>query len=391
MLANANPAAPAAVEATTSTTSATVTTSTKNATTTPSSADALIVERVSAKKAQEIFFKWARSEQWNPSCKGHIIAEVYHKTDPEGFFVGKIPNPNRGQGIEDNDEFIDVAIVSALRYGEEQAWVGFYIVDEPYRGHGYGLKVFQAALEHAAPTKSTSFTTRPSIGLDAVMAQVGSYRRSGFTEVGWQNERRNGSITDLVYVHAQDLVEKISRDEVPGLVDLIVRGNTSPGKTVDFDQLPMIEQRYSGMKRPILVQDWVRFHAEHPNEHRFTAAVLSEDKVDPLSGKPVVLGYACVRPAEVSYRIGPLYADSAETAKQLVVKMACDIIQAEKVKPYGTPLVFSVDVPNSNKAAVKLFDDLQWDNTFPCLRMWKGRVPEHDVNGVFGVNALEIG
>lgn len=337
-------------------------------------------------QAAEHFFSWSSSEQWNPGHKG-LDVELLHSADPKGFFFSTVDSPSSTTtttASADNKEQLHpakdevVSIVSAVRYGEDQGWIGYYIASPKYRGKGYGLATFNRAFDHLTPD------TRESIGLDGVLAQVENYRKSGFTQSSWLNERRNGSAVDLVEKQERELADKISRNEVEGLVLL-----SDP--RVDLDQLPGIEAKYCGLKRPQFVKDWVQFHANHPEEHRVGVAILSSDKKDEKSGKPIVLGYACVRPAVSSYRVGPLYAVDGDVAKKLLVKLAVDVVLAEKQSPLGVPLMFDIDMPDKNPAAVKMFDGLGWKNTFPCLRMWKGKIPAHDVNGVFGVTTLEIG
>ncbi|KAF9438068.1 hypothetical protein BGZ76_009940 [Entomortierella beljakovae] len=332
----------------------------------------IVFEHVSNEKAGELYYSWANSEHWNPSTKGQDVKEVYHKIDSQGFIVGKITN-------EDGKEET-VAIISAVRYGTDQAWIGFYISNPNHRGRGYGLATFNKALEYIGHD-------RPSVGLDGVMAQVPNYQKSGFNGVGWLNERRHGDIVALVEGPEQALAGRIARHEIPGLVPL-------SDDQVDFDQLAGIEKRYTGLDRPGFSKDWGLFHTGDAalKEHRFGAVVLSTDgSKDGKSGKPVIQGYACVRPAESSYRVGPLYADTPEIAKQLLVKLAYDVIQAEKQSPFGVPLKFDVDIPTTNEETVKLFNGLGWNDTFPCLRMWKGKVPEHDIRGAYGIATLEVG
>ncbi|KAG0056213.1 hypothetical protein BGZ89_002175 [Linnemannia elongata] len=351
----------------------------------PVSSTGQVFHQADRDQAADHFFNWASSEQWNPGHKG-LELELLHSADPKGFFFSTVDPPSTTTNTStDNKEQQPhpakdevVSIVSAVRYGEDQGWIGFYIASPKYRGKGYGLATFNRAFDHLTPD------TRESIGLDAVLAQVENYRKSGFTQTSWLNERRNGSAIDLVEKQERELAEKISRNEVEGLVLL-----SDP--QVDLDQLPGIEVKYCGLKRPQFVKDWAQFHANHPEEHRFGVAILSSDKKDEKSGKPLVLGYACVRPATSSYRVGPLYAVDGDVAKKLLVKLAVEVVLAEKQSPLGVPLMFDVDMPDKNPTAVKIFDGLGWKNTFPCLRMWKGKIPAHDVNGVFGVTTLEIG
>ncbi|KAI1316827.1 hypothetical protein EDD11_009405 [Mortierella claussenii] len=349
----------------------------------------LILERCTQQQAFETFYTWSLQEHWNPSTKGNDIKDLYYKADPEGFFFGRIPvaSPNHRlhhlhahqDKNQESEEDEIVSIVSAVRYGDEQAWVGFYIVSPHHRGHGYGLQTFQQALKHAGHH-------RPSVGLDAVMAQVENYKKSGFTQIGWQDERRHGSVKELLEHHEHGLAKQIAHNEIPGLVLL-----SDP--QVDLDQLPGIEERFSGLKRSEFVKNWAKFHAEHSEQHCFGVAVLSTDGAkDAKSGKAIVLGYGCVRPAVNSYRVGPLYATTPEIAKQLLVKLAVEVELADKQQMlHHVPLQFDVDVPNSNEEAIKIFNAWGWNDTFPSLRMWKGKVPAHNVNGIFGVCTLELG
>ncbi|KAG0085614.1 hypothetical protein BGZ93_000545 [Podila epicladia] len=331
-------------------------------TTTPS--PIFSIAPLSRDHAAAIFFNWANSEQWNPTAQGADLGDVYFPLDSGAFFAGIVISPTTGESKI-------VSILSGVRFGAEQAWVGFYIVDPAQRGHGYGLKTFEHVLsKHLGDSGITS------VGLDGVMAQVSNYRKSGFTNVGWQNERRHGDLVKLVEVQEAALADKIRNGGVSGLRDLA---------TVDEAQLAAMEVRYSGLKRPEFVRRWVQFHSGvQETKHRFNTALLAED------GK-TVLGYGCIRPAQTSYRIGPIYASSTEVAKQILVKLAIDVVEVEKRHPLGVPLEIDIDVPNTNKHAVELFDGLGWKDTFPSLRMWKGPVPEHDVSGVFGVASLEVG
>jgi ribosomal protein S18 acetylase RimI-like enzyme len=98
---------------------------------------------------------WAAAEGWNP---GVYDARCFHAADPHGFLGGFI-----------GDELI--ATISAVKYGHTFGFIGFYIVKADYRSHGYGLKLWNAAL--------ASLGNR-LIGLDGVFAQQENYRKSGF-------------------------------------------------------------------------------------------------------------------------------------------------------------------------------------------------------------------
>ncbi|KAG0203644.1 hypothetical protein BGX28_004131 [Mortierella sp. GBA30] len=334
----------------------------------------LVLDHCTPDQAQALYHEWSLTEGWNPGTKGLEVKDVYLKADSKAFFFGKV-----------DDEV--VSIISCVRFGQEQAWLGYYIVSPKHRGKGYGVVGFKRALDFAnADTRN--------VGLDAVLAQVKNYQKSGFTQTQWQNQRRHGSLKDLVENLEKDIANDILQGHVEGFEDKLLHGQNGrvvnlADPAVDRTQLPQIEERYAGLKRPEFLQVWVDFHANHPEDHRFGAAVLSTKEEQ--NGKPVVLGYGCIRPAETSYRMGPLYASSPEVARLLLVKLAVDVVQAEKQSPRGTPLDIDIDVPDKNEESLRLFDSLGWKNMFDSLRMWRGKAPESDVSGVFGVASLEVG
>ncbi|KAF9149092.1 hypothetical protein BG015_009131 [Linnemannia schmuckeri] len=332
---------------------------------------------------------------WNPGQKA-AMSQVMLKTDPGAYFYGRLEQEQE-QGQEKNgramvvkekgrekvaleDDRSIVSMISAIRFGDDQAWLGYYITEEQHRGKGYGLAIFNHALEHLGGP------SRKSIGLNAVMSQVPNYQKSGFTQSSWTNERRRGPASDIVEgVHDRELAKKIARGEVDGVVLL-----SDP--RVDWDQLHRMEKQYTGFDRPEFIKSWADYHANgDPSAHRIGVAILSTTSTCPISKKPLLLGYTCARPAMVSYRIGPLYATDGEIARQLLVKLAVEVIAAEKRSPMRVPLVFDIDIVQENTAAVAMFDRMGWPNLISSLRMWKGVVPPYDASGCFGIATAEAG
>lgn len=392
----------------------------------------LKIHQCQDEEAADLFYSWATRVGWNPGQKAGI-RDVMLKTDPHGYFYGKVepsfvisdpptststPSTNsepkeqgqenvqdqeqeykvrkdeawgKGRGRELVEDPTVISVISAIRFGDDQAWIGCYITDPKYRGRGYGVSTFNRALEHVCTTSNSSQTTRKSIGLNAVFSQVENYRKSGFTKASWVNERRRGSVRDLVEVQEPLLADRIARGDDFGDEDgrlLVLLSD----ERVEWDQLPAIEKRYTGFNRPGFVKDWVRFHAEHLEDHRVGVAVLSTRETDPVSGKPLVLGYGCVRPGFTSYRAGPLYARDASTAKKLLVKLAVEVLAADKKDPLvEVPLIFDIDIPDQNKASVEMFDGIGWTNTMSTQRLWRGDVPPYDASGCFGISLLEVG
>ena len=109
---------------------------------------------------------WAAAEGWNP---GLHDAGSFFAADPEGFLVGLLDGE-------------PVATISAVRYGSGFGFVGFYIVRPSHRGQGYGLRLWNAAMQRLADR---------TVGLDGVVAQQHNYRQSGFV-LAWNNARYEG-------------------------------------------------------------------------------------------------------------------------------------------------------------------------------------------------------
>ncbi len=65
-----------------------------------------------------------------------------------------------------------IAIISGVKYNHSLGFIGYYICSPEYRGRGYGLKIFQYALEYLHKE-----TPERNIGLDAVPQQVENYQK----------------------------------------------------------------------------------------------------------------------------------------------------------------------------------------------------------------------
>ena len=97
----------------------------------------------------------ALKEGWNP---GLDDAGCFYQTDPEGFLIGILDNR-------------PIGCISAVSYGHRFGFIGFYIVIPELRGKGYGIRLWQAAVQRLAGQNS---------GLDGVIDQESNYIKSGF-------------------------------------------------------------------------------------------------------------------------------------------------------------------------------------------------------------------
>lgn len=268
---------------------------------------------------------WAQQEGWNP---GLSDAVPFWHTDHQGFIGG----------------FIDdrlVACISAVRYGTPFGFMGFYIVDTPYRGQGYGQQIWQEALGHLQGIAC--------IGLDGVVAQQDNYRKSGFT-YAHRNMRFEGRLP-FGQVAAPLRAEErlVSLTEIPRHVLL------------DFDA------QHFPAPRPLFLEGWL----QQP-EHAGLAIMRGHE----------LCAYGVIRPCAVGYKIGPLFAERPDQARNLI------LVLCQNLKP-GAPIY--LDLPATNPAAVQLAADLEMTMVFETARMYNGPAPHRSIQQIFGITTFELG
>ncbi|GAA2273724.1 N-acetyltransferase GCN5 [Streptomyces ruber] len=276
---------------------------------------------VTAASAAEMprFREWADAEGWNP---GRSDVIPFQAADPRGFFLGRLDGE-------------PVASVSAVRYGTDFGFIGFYISRPAVRGQGYGIRLWQAATEHLAGR---------NVALDGVVDQQENYRRSGFRRV-WNHVRYAG---------------------VPRGAEASAGIRLVDGRDVPFGQLADYDRRFFPAEREAFLSLWVGLPS-----HRSLAAVR-DGRLE---------GFVVMRPAATGFRIGPLHAASQDVASALIHGLVGDAPE-EPV---------AVDVPDVNAPSVALMQRLGLKPTFECARMYTGPTPDTDHAGVFATTTLELG
>lgn len=274
------------------------------------------------KDGLQTLLAWAMAEGWNPGIHDH---EVFWETDPEGFY-----------GFYTNDTLIAGGAV--VSYNQTFGFMGLFIVHPEYRGQGIGRKLWQLRrdllirrLNHGA-----------AIGMDGVVAMQPFYEKGGF-RIAYRDERyeRMGSAFDVSH-----LITTINVNDHERLIDY------------DRDCV--------GYSRQIFLRSWLRT----PNSQGFK--FIQHNRL---------CGYAVIRKAIESYKIGPLFADSSEVAEELY--KAC--LNASIGQP-----VF-LDIPVINKGASELVRKYEARYVFECARMYLGEAPHSSINKVFGITTFELG
>lgn len=262
---------------------------------------------------------WAAAEGWNP---GPGDLDSFFAADPSGFLLG-------WQGDA------PIASISAVKYGNDFGFIGLYIVAPAQRGRGFGLRLWEAAMD--------SLQGRV-IGLDGVVAQQDNYRRSGFV-LAHRNVRHAGP----------------------------TRGASPVVRTiVELSGLPFED---------VLAFDTLHFPTARPG---FLAAWLRQPGMQSLGwvegGR--LRGMGCVRPCREGYKIGPLHADSADIAAALFDALSARL-------PAGSTI--NLDLPEPNLAARALAESRGLRPAFETARMYRGPAPALPLGHIFGITSFELG
>ncbi len=267
----------------------------------------------------DMVVEWAADEGWNP---GLHDADAFFAADPGGFYIGLLDGE-------------PVASLSVVRYGPEYAFMGFYIVRPAARGKGYGLRLWLYALEQTQAT---------NLGLDGVVDQQDNYRRSGFV---------------LAHRNVRYETTASGAKSAAGMIRTVA--------SADSSRVMAYDQRVFAAARVEFLQRWLSLPGSH--------AVVAGD-----SG--VVSGYGLVRRARDGYRIGPLFAETADVASQLLDALMASVNAGSRV---------ALDVPASNDAAVRIAEQHGMTPAFETSRMYTQDRPRLDVTRVFGITSLELG
>lgn len=262
---------------------------------------------------------WAAAEGWNP---GLHDADSFYAADTTGFLLGLL-----------DDE--PVGMVSAVKYGRDFGFIGFYIVRPEFRGQGHGLALWRAA---------TQALEGRLVGLDGVVAQQHNYRKSGFS-FGYNNVRYQGRPTPAV-----------ERDPCIVAVAALPSG-----------ALHAYDAAFFPADRTAFLSHWAA-------QRGSTALAFVQ--------QGQCMGYGVIRPCRSGFKLGPLFANSADVADRLLRALVAGI---------AADSVVQLDVPAVHPAAVALAQAHGMQAVFETARMYTGPAPALPLERVFGVTSFELG
>lgn len=264
---------------------------------------------------------WMAAAGWNP---GRHDAASFMVADPAGFLIGELDGE-------------PIAAVSGVRYGDDFAFLGCYIVQEPFRGHGYGLAIHEAARRRLVGCVQ---------GGDAVIENIHKYEQIG-----------------------RVLAYRNTRFEGPGPVGRAFPGDPTVAATdVPFQQVAELDRTCFPAPRDAFLRAWLA------QPEGIARAVVGAD------GE--LRGYGVARPAQSGYRVGPLFALDAASAEAIFLAICARM-------PAGQPVV--LDVAEPNEAAVGMAQRYGLVESFAAARMYTGPRPDIRLDRVFGVSSFELG
>jgi GNAT superfamily N-acetyltransferase len=261
---------------------------------------------------------WAKTEGWIPGI--HDLDNFY-ETDPTGFYAAKY-----------GDEI--VGTFSVVKYSPNYAFAGFFIVRPDWRGKGVGL-----AIQHYIDTQFGSF----NVGIDGVLAMQDKYSRVGY-KLAYGNERYAGTA---------------KAGESDSQCSQISSG--------DFDSIVAFDAKFFPTERRKFLKLWL-------TQKDATALQVKGD-----DGK--LCGYGVVRKCFQGNRVGPLFAETPQTAKRLLDSLAASVAGQE----------LFIDVPTVNASAMQLVLSNDMKPVFTTARMYTKQAPNLPLDKIYGVTSLELG
>ncbi len=271
----------------------------------------------------ELAVEWAAREGWNP---GLFDARAFYAQDPSGFFIGKL----RGE---------PVSCISCVKYPWGFGFVGFYMVRPDFRGKGYGLEIWNHAMEYGKGC---------SLGLDGVPAQQNNYARSGF-RLAYRNIR-------------YEYLRGSQEEEIPTVPE-----SFAPPEDLSFQDLAAFDALHFGGERREFLHRWLTLEKSR-------SLIARKDGT--------TRGYVSLRECRKGCKVGPLFAANPLLGEALFLKTLQEV-------PEGTPIY--LDVPEPNRHALALAEKYRMQPVFDTARMYHGTPPNLPLEEIFGVTTFELG
>ena len=297
--------------------------------------DNYIIRNVtSASEVRSNHVKGAIIEGWRPAIDDH---EVYFATDPTGFFVGEVDGKI-------------VCCKSIVKYGEDVAFGGYYIVEKPYRGKGYGLAMYDY-----------TFDRNRNLGIDGVLENIPLYEKWGFKST-WINRRMLFDVS-----HCATHLDTFN----PSAGVLV-----QPAKQVDLDLLSAYDTAAFGAPHDLYLKALLKAQ----NAINLAATNSSGDIIGFVSVRRTIL-------EEDGWKIGPLFADDSQIARTLLKHL-----YKELAKEVSKRKVATMDIPaDINPESMALAEELKATFLSDLSRMFTKGPLDIPKKKIFGFTSAELG
>lgn len=244
-------------------------------------------------------------------------------------------DPDAFVALRQGDEMVGGG--SIFSHGGVFGFMGLFIVRADLRGGRLGTTLWHQRLEMLR----NRLAPGASIGMDGVFAMVPFYEKGGF-KLAHRDLRCEG------VAHGQMDSDAHSYPEI------------------SFAEIDSFDRRFFPAPRSAFLVRWL----EQPGAH-----VLGIRVNDMLAG------YGVARPCRQGFKLGPVFADTPDIAERLIGSLMAQI-EGEKV---------ALDVPEPNKAGLKLAQNFGLSESFGCARLYHGPAPDLPLHGIFGVTSFEFG
>ncbi|CAH1255245.1 Hypp1492 [Branchiostoma lanceolatum] len=302
------------------------------------------VRLVTSLSEMSLLFEWGVAEGFN---LGVYDAESFFRQDATGFYLAELDG-------------VPIGCLGAVKYGDDLAAINFYIIKPPFRGKGYGYRMWKEVIEKVSDR---------NLVLESVAAQRSNYEKWGFKRSSQTTQFRGVGRNDGNSVsYAGNHVKLISVDKV------------------SFEDLCAFDRKVFGAPRPAFLKSWIR----QPG----MVGLVAVDSLINIDGnhqnsEHTIVGYGCIRlcyegyqSATFSRRIGPIFAESSAVGSQLFTALVATV-------PPGIP--FYIHVINANEKAMRIVREFGLDSQFQTTYMFTKFDRGVQQNMIYGLTNIEIG
>jgi len=226
---------------------------------------------------------------------------------------------------------------STISYRGAAGFMGLFIVRDDARRRGLGAVLWHERLRRLRAR------LRPNapIGMDGVYEMVPFYAKGGFA-----------------LMHRDLRYEGVAAGELDPAA--------SPLDSIEFLKIDSYDCLHVETRRTEFLRSWLT-----------QPGGLGLGLID----RGQLTGYGFIRPCRTGYKVGPAFANDATCGKRLIHSLL-SLVVGEKVQ---------MDIPEPNEAALRIVEELGWNQSFGCARMVNGPQLTLPVQRIFGVTSFEFG